>query len=71
MTTPRLRWKKFGRDLRYIRNSESHASLREMARLIGINHSTYVRAEKGKTVEAAHFMRICSRSDLDPWKYTP
>jgi DNA-binding XRE family transcriptional regulator len=68
MTKPRLRWKKFGRDLRQMRR-DCDWSIREMARRIKINHSTYVRAEKGMTVEAAHFLRMCYGCDLNPLDY--
>lgn len=70
MTKPRLRWRKFGRDLRQIR-TEFDYSVRKAARMNKINHSTYVRAEKGRTVEAAYFMRLCCLNNLEPMDYVP
>jgi transcriptional regulator with XRE-family HTH domain len=70
MTKPRLLWRKFGRDLRLERKSLGF-SIRKMAQEIKINHSTYVRAERGKTIEAAHFVRVCYWTGFNPWIYLP
>lgn len=67
---PRLRWKKFGRDLKATRAMYSWG-LREAARKSKINHSTFTRAEKGHPIEAAHFLYLCKYWGISPLDYVP
>jgi transcriptional regulator with XRE-family HTH domain len=68
MKRPRLHWRKFGRELKATRSLDG-LGLREAARKSKINHSTFARAERGRPVEAAHFIYICRYWGLNPWEY--
>lgn len=68
--TPRLRWRKFGRELKNFRTLDG-LGMREAARKCKINHSTFTRPEKGMPVEAPHFLYLCRYWGLSPWDYLP
>jgi hypothetical protein len=61
-------WKKFGNDLRKYRNRLG-IGLRECARDLRVNYSTWCRAEQGKSINASHFLFLCEWMKCEPTAY--
>jgi hypothetical protein len=63
-------WKRFASDLTAERQIDG-LGLREAARLSGVHHATYCRAEHGKPIETADFVFLCWWTGLNAISYLP
>ena len=65
----RLKWRKFGRDIRDWREHEGH-SVRDVAKIFKITPATISRADRGLPVSAQTFLILSSYYlDIDPRVY--
>lgn len=68
MAKRNFRWKEFGADLRWCRQS-ADLGLREIARELRVHHATWCRAENGKPLTVPVFLFLCDWMGMNPQHY--
>ena len=64
----KIDWVAFGKEVKRVRERQGQG-LRALAREIGFDKSTMVRAEQGKPLQAGNFVMLCQYTGRNPFSF--